>query len=304
MLSLLILVVISTGGCASLNRLTPAASREIAGHRQWNRGGQDALDKRNYDKAQECFERAMLENPNDARVMVGLAESLAGQGDLNRAVSIMQRAVSIQNDPMLQVRLGETHLANGQWLPARQAAQTAISSGRQLAPAWVLKGRTEAAKGNLAEALSDYQRALSLDPGMREMQLEIAAIYHQLDQPMRALSTIEQYMSEFPEDRIPERAVIAKGVALMELRQYPAAVDVLQAATQLPEATANAFVFLSRAQSLVGETSQARTTLARTQARFPDANIPADPGLDSVGDLLQPERTDVAMSSANPEFPR
>ncbi|MEM7454492.1 MAG: tetratricopeptide repeat protein [Planctomycetota bacterium] len=300
LVALLAIVAMSLGlsGCSIFRPVSPRNDISVSEARQWTRGGMDALDKGRFDTAQEFFVRANEQNPGDERVLRGLAEAYAGQGRYEPAIGSLQQIVATSNDPSARVRLGEIYLANGQWFPARQEAERALEADRKLAAAWVLLGRTELVKGAYHSALENYHRAMSCDPDLHELQLEIAAVYQRLNQPERALSMIEQFVSRYPEESVPEAAEIARGQALLDMGQHATAIGVFADATRRPDATSESWVRLGQAQMLAGQESEARTTLARASQMFPDAA-----NLDSIIVQLRSGAPRIALSqSDNPEF--
>ena len=104
---------------------------------------------------------------------------------------------------------------------------------------------------------------------MPGVQLAIVEIYQRKQQPLRALAAVEQILSQYPPDQQPERVLLAKSVALMELRQLGPAIEVLQTASQREDASSEVFLRLGQAQLLSGQVSQARLTLNLGKKSFP-----------------------------------
>ena len=153
-----------------------------------------------------------------------------------------------------------------------------------------MRGETKYAKGKWNDALADFQRASGYQPKNSELCLQIAETYQKMNQPMRSLATVEKLLSQYPADQQPERAVIAKSVALMNLRHYQSAINVFQIASQKTGASSDVFVRLGKAQLLAGQTSQARMTLNRAKQLFPE-----EQGLDTLVADLQTVNQDVAL---------
>ncbi len=287
-------IVMLNCGCQSLNPWGRTKSLvEQSQARQLTCGGIDAAEKGRYDDACNCFSQAIKLSPQDPQIQVHLAQAYVEQGDLKSAISNLEQAVAKTElrggDPSINVALGELYLANGQWLPAVRQADLALNRNGKLADAWALKGKTEYAKGNMSAALAHFHRAIGYQPKMPDVQIQIAETYQQMNQPLRALSTVEQLLSQYPPDRQPERALLAKGVALMSIQHVSSAIDVLQVASQRENVSSEVFVRLGQAQLLAGQTSQARMTLNRAKQLFPDEN--------EIGELvtdLQSASQDVA----------
>lgn len=271
------MIVMLNCGCQSLipfGRSKSLVEQDQA--RQWTCGGLDAAEKGRFGDACSCFSQAVKLNPQDPQIQVHLAQAYLQKGDIKSAISNLEQAVSKSElrggDPTINVALGELYLSNGQWLPAVRQAELALNRNGKLAEAWALKGKTEYAKGNMSAALAHFHRAIGYQPKMPDVQLQIAETYQKMNQPLRALSTVEQLLSQYPPERQPERAMLVKGVALMSIQHVASAIDVLQVASQRENATSEVFVRLGQAQLLAGQTSQARMTLNRAKQLFPDEN--------------------------------
>lgn len=210
------------------------------------------------------------QNRVDYRAVANTARSSYQDGNLSGAIAGMEKAAELNDgDSQLHVELGEYYLADGQWLQAQRHAEKGLEKNYRLASAWNLNGKVKAAKGDLRGALADYQHAVGLDANRQDIQLQIAEIYGQLNQPMRSLAAIEQLLSHFPPDDQPESAVLTKSLALMKLDQLQPAIELLEVASRSRMATSEVFVRLGQAQLLAGQSSQARLTLARAEKSFP-----------------------------------
>lgn len=288
--------ILTSLGCSSLTPWQKANSFNAQQAKRWTNGGLDAFQKGRFSHAQSCFTRAMDHDPNDPQIQAHLAATLVQKGDLPTAIAHLEKSVqrSGNSNPMNNVRLGELYLANGQWIPARRQAEIALNSDRHLPAAWILKGNTEYAKGSWTDALADFQRALGYQPKNSEVHLHIAETYQKMNQPMRALATVEKLLSHFPADQQPEKVLIAKCDALMNLEHYQSAINVLQVATQKADASVDVFVQLGKAQLLAGQTSQARMTLNRAKILFPN-----EPEIDILVAKLQTDNRDVALVTFN-----
>lgn len=269
-----VLLIVSSLGCQTLSPFKTSSTRKSMTQRlsqQWTNLGLDALGTGRLGQAKTCFTRAAAENPEDQLARINLARALRQEGDLSAAIEQMQQGLELSGnrDPLLITELGEMHLQAGRWLPAQQHAETAIELNHRCAPAWALQGKLHQAKGESEDALTAFQRAVSLDPNLTDVQLEIASVYQSTNQPLRALSAIEKVLHRFPLDQQPELALLAKGEVLMQLQQFNTALDVLQIASERTKPSREVFLRLAQAQIIRDEISQARTTLNRGLELFP-----------------------------------
>ncbi len=240
--------------------------------KQWTNVGIDALNSGRLAQAKSLFVRATTENPQDQMAHIHLARTLRRENELEPAIEHLQRglALSGNRDPGLMAELGELYLETEQWSAASEQAERALSIDHRCAAAWALQARIHHARGDRESALSGFQHAASLDPGLKEIQLSIAQIYHQTGQPLRALSAIEQLAGGYPADHAPEAILLAKGEILLDLQQASAALDVFQSAANRQDATRDALVRLSQAQVRIGQFGQAQSTLVQARERFPE----------------------------------
>ncbi len=248
---------------------------KISSARQWTGNGLSALGRGAAREAKSCFARASDELPNDPRILANLARAHYQQGEYPQAVSVMSQAVELAGGAAdLQVELGNYLLATGQPEKARQLAASAIKSNHRSASAWLLSGRSRSASRDWSGALSDYQRALGIEHEREDIQMEVVEAYRQLNQPLRALSAVEQILQRHPVDRQPEVAILAKSDALVELKQLDPAIEILEIASRRKDVSGTLWTKLADAQVRAGRLDQARTTLAKAQEKYPgDATI-------------------------------
>lgn len=271
MLTGLAVCLLSNLGCQSFHPFAQKTRQSLISARQCASGGLDAFHKGRLDQAKGLLSRAVEQNPNDASVRENLARTLHQSGDTSQAISQMQHAVDLSGgDPRMLVELGEMHLDAGHWLPARRQVELALDKDHRFAPAWVLSGKTEKAKGNYDQALADFQRALGIRPDLPDVQMQMVDTYQRMGKPQRALSAIQQIVSKLPSDELPEQVVLAKSIALMDLNHLRPAIDLLQTAIQKEQASSEVYVRLGQAQLLAGQVSQARLTLNRGKQVFPN----------------------------------
>lgn len=262
------LVVSATGCCSFGNRTNQAnisTARELTSH------GLSALYKGRADEATQLLSRACEANPEDCRIRHHLANSLVEQGQIESAIAQLKLAIEQSpDDPGLHVELGKLLLRQGQPFAARQQANLALGFNRQLSAAWLLRGQSERAAGQLDEAVDSLHRAAAYNDGCPATCLELAAAWIQKGEPLRALTTLEIHNSGFAEDQIPLDAVDLTGQALLALQQYDRAARMLAEATARPDATAEVWILLSRSQFLSGDYSSAQLTALSAQHAFPN----------------------------------
>ncbi len=243
----------------------------VAAARQWSGNGIDAIKRGAVREARECFSKASSQLPNDHRIVANVARTHFQEGQTRQAIDIMSHAIELGgDDPELHVELGDYYLADGQMQAAEQQVELSLEKNHRLASAWLLKGKTQAAKGEFKAALGDYQRALGIDGSREDIQLQIVKTYQHLGEPLRALSAVEQLLEKYPTERQPESAILAKSSALLQLKQHSPAIEVLEVASRRSDVSADVFIALAQSQISAGRHELARQTLAQAQERFPN----------------------------------
>jgi predicted CXXCH cytochrome family protein len=144
-------------------------------------------------QATTAYEQALRLKPNSVNALRSLSEALVAAGQRARAGEILKRAVqlapsdpeawyqyglldsdpvkiekAIALDPSLPEKsrtLGEIFLKSGDVNHADAALQEALRTDPWDEDAWDLAGRAHSAKGETAEAMFDFEKAIRLRPG-------------------------------------------------------------------------------------------------------------------------------------------
>lgn len=287
-MTFLVALLAMSSGCQALHQKFGRGA-DIAEYHRWEQGGRDALRHNRLDQAEGYLSRAMELAPQDVQVLEQYADLCQRRGDVGRAIEVLTRAVDASNGQSeLRVKLGQCFLDNGHWLPASRQAQLALDSNRHCPDAWVLQGRVMLAKENHAEAMACFQRALSINPDQANVQIYLARTHALMGEPMRAISCLEQLLSQYPVGQQPEAALIALGKMLSDMGRHHAAIEKLYLAARQRDATTAAWIALAEAQRAGGYDRQAVATLDTAAKRFPDAQ-PISEMLVAWNQELKPE---------------
>ena len=261
-------------GCQTFHPFAKKTQEKISSARQWANNGLEAFQNGHIDQAKGLFSRASQQNPTDYRIRANLAETLYHSGDPGQAISEMTRAVELSgNEPKMRIKLGQMYLGVGALDQAQGQAELALGSNHRFASAWDLKGRVSKAKGDYQSALSNFQKSLGFEPDVTDVQLEIVDTYQRMGEPLRALSAVEQVLQQHPIGKQPLSTIVAKSAALIELKQFRPAIDLLESASQRPEASSDLFLRLGQAQVLAGDTAGSLATMKRGQQAFPQLPV-------------------------------
>ena len=263
-----------------------SASRSLVASRQLSQQGVAALDRGDWQEAEAIFAQGVKTCPRDPDARRHYAETLWHRGAKEEAVAqLLEASQQTPDDATLRARIAEMQLGLGQTNLAFQTAQHALDLDPKLAAAWAVHGRVRRAQGQLRESLSNLQHALDCDPTDRNLPLEIADLYHRLNQPQRALVTLQSLADSYPPGEEPQQVLFLQGLAYLALSRYNDAAETLAAANSRGKPNAEILCRLGEAELLAGRPSQAAAA-----AREALAVQPAHP---ASQDLLN--RLEVAM---------
>lgn len=257
-----------SAGCAYCK--SPVGENVVAG-RQLSLKGLEAMQRDQWEQAEDLFAQAVRTSPVDERARWRYAETLWRRGAHQEALTQMEEAVRLSgNDPKLLVQLGEMHLASGDLPRAARRAGQAVAADSRSAPAWALRGDVLRREGNHQDALAAYHRALHYQEHFPHVQLAAAEIYREAGRPQRALATVELLAGQYPPGQETTQVQYSKGLALKALGRFEEAAEALSAAANQSEPTAELLVHLSEAHLLAGDAASASLAINEALAREPN----------------------------------
>jgi tetratricopeptide (TPR) repeat protein len=261
-MNVVLAAVLLAGGCRLPGRDGPV-SQSLADCRRLSQQGVTALERGRQQDAEALLAKAVAACPVDAEARRHYAESLWRRGAQQDAIVQMEEAGRLAGeDAAMAARLAEMHLAAGQPDRARQNAERAVELDAKLPAALAIRGRVTWAAGQPRQALPDYLRALGYAPRDRALLQEIAELYRQLNEPQRALQTLQNLAETYSPGEEPGHVLDLTGQAYMALGRYDDAVESLSAAVARGNPTADIYCRLGEAELLAGHT-QAAAAAAR-----------------------------------------
>ena len=256
-------------GCRFPGREGPVP-QSLATSRQLSQQGVTALEQGQRQKAEEMLAKAVKTCPVDPEARRHYAETLWQRGAGKEAIGQLEEAARLApEDPTLQVRLAELHLALGEVETAARRAEQAIRLNPKLAAAWGVRGRIKRAAGEPQQALADCHRALGYAPDDRQILLEVAELHRQLNQPQRALQTLQTLADTYSPAEEPQHVLHLMGMAYMALGRYDDAVESLTAAVAREKPSPEILSRLGEAELLAGHAAEAAAAAQQALALEP-----------------------------------
>ncbi len=236
--------------------------------------GLKALDRQDYQQAQEIFAKLAAADPKDYSAFFNLAFAEIGLKRNQQAAEHFKQVLALKpglyeaelNLGILQLRdhnapealpllrdavkqkpavaraqryLGDALLASNNPLEAAEAYRAALAADPKLAAAELGLGQSLLQQKLLAEAAEHYRQAALLDPNLKSYQLEIAGALLQSGERDKAI----EFLRQFPDDAGAReqlgRVYLADDKPAEAVEQFQAAVKLSPtAANELALATA------------------------------------------------------------------
>lgn len=267
---LVLLVCGAACGCRTFGVRRDGSPKEVAAARQLTEQGMSAMDRGDWKRAETLLAKAVATSSTDVDAHRQYAEALLHRGALHEGLAQLEAARQLaQDDPALAVRTGEVELAIGRPAEATSLADEALRQDPKYAPAWALRGRIASAAGQPRQALADYQRSLGYAPECHEVAIQIAETYRQLNQPERALLTLQAVADDYSRDNVPQQVLYLQGLALVALSRYGDAASTFGLAARAERPTAEILCRQAEAEMLAGHVTQAQSCVQEALAIDP-----------------------------------
>jgi tetratricopeptide (TPR) repeat protein len=256
-------------GCRLPGRDGPV-SQSLAESRNLSRQGVAAMERGQQHQAETLLAKAVKVCPSDPEARRNYAETLCMHGSQTEAIAQMEEvARNGCEDATFWTRLAEMYLAAGRADAAELSVQQALNLDPKLASAWAVRGRAMLASGQTRQALADYLRALGYAPGDSKILMEVAELYRQLDQPERALQTLQVLADSYAPGEEPQQVLYLTGLAYTALGRPGDAVESLSAALIRDKPTPEILYRLGEAELLAGHQDEAAKLVQQALAIDP-----------------------------------
>ena len=258
---------------------------ELVKSRYFSQKAAAEIEHSHWDEAETLLLQALKVCPKDTDARCYYAEALWHRGAREDALNQLEQARKQQedgrnlsvNDASLCARIAEMRLAVGQIDAARMRAEQAIDLDPKLPAAWVVHARAMRATQQPQQALADYHRALGFAPEDRQTLLEVAELYREMDQPQRAIMTLQNLSDTYGPGEEPQRVLYLLGLAYEAARRYDDAADSFAVALRRGQATPELLYRLAEVQLALGHSAAAadaaRTAIAMDPRHQPSREL-------------------------------
>lgn len=184
---------------------------------------------RDYQNAEQMFNRALKYFPDNVKVLTMLADVLILQEDLQGAVEVYERLVRIEKKPLAYFNLGVLYTRLQDLSEAVQSLEKAVELDEGYLEAQNMLGHVYQIEGKYTKAIEQYKQVLRIDPLYIEAYGRLSQIYHQLGMHEEALEQNRTIMKVAPSD--PQSYLRAFSIFLSQ-NEHEEARDVLSLAVE------------------------------------------------------------------------
>jgi tetratricopeptide (TPR) repeat protein len=245
-------------------------SQSLVDCRKLSREGVAAMEQGQRKEAEMLLAKAVHACPSDTEARRNYAEILWQRGAQKEAIEQMELGVkTAQEDPAFRVRLAEMYLTAGKSEQAARTAQQALDLDPKSAAAWAIHAGVMQAAGQPQQAMSAYLHALGLDPQDRRILLAVAELYREMNQPDRALQTLQTLAESYSPGEEPQNVLYLTGAAYQALGRCDEAVESMKIAVERGKPNSDLLCRLAEAEHLAGRDREAAATVAQALALQP-----------------------------------
>ena len=136
-----------------------------------------------------------------AEAQLPAIENLLKQGQVQKAKKELAKCIKGNPEmPEAYVLVGRIHFLEGRNELARQAFEQAIKLDQELDQAWHFLGSLAVLEKDYEGALENFQKAIKLMPSKTEHILSLCDVYLETDQLEKALTVVNQTLSDQPKN--------------------------------------------------------------------------------------------------------
>ncbi|MBX7166663.1 MAG: tetratricopeptide repeat protein [Pirellulales bacterium] len=254
----LCLLSIMPGGCAFTQRFG-SAPKAIVNSRQLSSQGISAIEREDWAEAETLLAEAVQTCDVDPQARRYYAQALWHRGATHEALAQMNEALRLSaDDPKLLLAVAEMQAALGQTEQALARVERSLDLDPHAAAGWALHGQMMQQAGLPRRALADYQKALGYEPQNRDVLLQIAEIYRQLNDPQQAMVNLHAYLDLYADGEEPQQALYLLGQSYAAMARYDDAAETLRLALRRGPPTGDILYQLADVEMRAGRPAAAQ----------------------------------------------
>lgn len=176
------------------------ALNALEGVMTWQNLGNEWLVRGDFRKSLAWYERVLALHPKSAEAHAGKGMALGKLGAQDAAVEALNTALVLDASvPDAETHLGNALLAKGQAAEALPHFQRAVQQQPKDAVVYYNLGNALLQLGRVSEAMSEYERAVALDPKLAEAHNNLGSLLFQMGRTDEAFPHFQRYAELAPE---------------------------------------------------------------------------------------------------------
>lgn len=246
-------------------------STSIVESRQLAQQGFNALEHRDLSEAERFCSQAVRACPNDPQARRYYADVLWEQGRPKEALAQIDAALhNAPDDTETRLRSAEMRVTTRDFEGALADVRRVIDVDPKSAAAWAMKGRILRERGELQAALADTQRALTYEPKRREVLRQSAELYAALQQPNKALCSLQALADTYAPGEEPQDLFVSQGFAYAALDRKIDAAKSFRVACERGPANSELLLVRAEIETAAGQSVEAYRTAQQAAALAPN----------------------------------
>lgn len=127
--------------------------------------GDEFLEKENYEKALDYYEKALVSQPEDINARIKKSEALLGLGRSREAIEFLKESIDkVSDSPKVWTQLGRAHHEVASYDKEIDAYENALEINEDHLEAWKELGATKYEQEEYDEAQVCFERVLEIEP--------------------------------------------------------------------------------------------------------------------------------------------
>jgi len=193
-------------------------------------------DEKKLDEASECFDKAIILEPNRAKYYAELAITLIYKDNLSKAIEVANKSLELD---------------------------------KNLALAYYARGVIQKKLGKLSESLLDLTTAIQKDPSQEKVYIWRGEVQNDLENYEEAI----QDFSRSIEVNTNEQAYYGRAISFFELEKYQKAIRDFSKAIEIDPEFDGAFCWRGRCYALLNNNSKAMQDYSTAIQIFPEYTV-------------------------------
>lgn len=263
----------------------------------YRRQGNRHYDLKQYEKAVECYSKAIRMQVNTAQFYSDRGCAYDTLGEHDKAISDFEKAIELDpEDTAAYINMGYTYNNLGKYDKAFSFLDQAIKLDPEDAVAYVNRGYAYRSLGEHDQAMSDFNRAIDLDPKNSAAYVNRGHLYNCLKDYSKAIPDFSKAIGLEP---FEDTAYNNRGYSYLSLKEYDKAAADLNMAIKLNPKAAHPYKHLGvlwKEKSEFGKAIEFLTKAIELDPKYKKAYVERSEVYRALGELSKAEADEASAA--------